>query len=249
MTHEDVAAIVRQTMPDTLLEHPGAVMLTGPATLKPAAIYIMGLNPGGAPTDIPGALIDSVTAREGTSGYTHECWQPGCIEPQPCRHLDDSGATHAAALVRHQRNMIALTSALDGTPASLFSANAVFARSTSLALLKRQTGLGLADWWAACWPVHQRFLAIVRPRMIVTLGYGEGSSAFGLLRARAGYPSYRKVSDDGRRGGWAFDARLDLCDGDELAATVIGVPHPSYHAPGPVLSEMLAECAAGVLEL
>jgi hypothetical protein len=137
--------------------------------------------------------------------------------------------------------MIALAATLGATPASLFSANAVFARSTSKSALRQQTGFGLADWWNACWPVHQRFLAIVQPRLIITLGYGEGSSAFGLLRGKAGYPEPGRLTDEGPRGGWYFEAELDIGLGRSLSSMIVGVPHPSYHAAGPRLSARLAE--------
>lgn len=247
MTRDELAAIVRSRMPEALYSRPGGVLLGGPSTLRPGPVYVMGLNPAGDPEKITEPLIETLAAPDGHSGYTHECWHLACPGGAACVHLGADGRTLPSALVRHQRNMIALAGALLGTPATLFSANAIFARSTSKRMLEAQTGLGLRDWWNACWPVHQAFLAIVRPRLVVTLGYGETSSAFGLLRAAAGYPPFRRFGDEGRRGGWAFDGTLALGDADHLQATIVGVPHPSYHAPGPVLSEMLTELVEGRL--
>ncbi|WP_162888223.1 hypothetical protein [Sphingomonas mesophila] len=227
-------------MPEDLYRKPGAVLLSGINTLRPAQVYIMGLNPGGDPATIPAPLIDFIAPPNGTSAYTHECWQPRCEEQQPCSHLSANGLTRVDCLVRHQRNMVALAATLGETPATLFSANAVFARSTSKATLKAQTGFGMWEWWNACWPIHQHFLSIVRPRLIITLGYGESSSAFGLLRAQANSPTPTQFVDEGRRGGWCFEAKLPTADG-VLQTSVVGVPHPSYFAPGPKLSQRLAE--------
>lgn len=243
MTSEDIAEIIRSTLSEDLRNKPGAVLSSGANTLIKARVYVMGLNPGGDPSKITDPIVHLIAPANGTSAYTHDCWQPKCTEPQPCSHLDPSGATRPEYLVRHQRNMIALAAALDATPETLFSANAVFARSTRKATLYDQTGLSLEDWWDHCWPVHQQFLAIVRPRLIVTLGYGETSSAFGLLRGKCGYPTAAPLVDEGRRSGWWFAADLRLLDGTVLQTVVAGAPHPSYFAPGPLLTAKLAGLA------
>lgn len=241
MTSENVADIVRSNLSEELQNKPGAVLSTGADTLKKGRVYIMGFNPGGDPETIAEPIVRLIAPADGTSAYTHDCWQPKCTEPQPCSHLDARGATRPECLVRHQRNMIALTGALGATPATIFSANAVFARSTRVATLFDQTGFNLYDWWNACWPVHQRFLAVVRPQLIVTLGYGENSSAFGLLRGKCSYPKVAPLVNDGRRSGRWFAASIPLLDGTSLETIVAGAPHPSYFAPGPLLTDRLAE--------
>lgn len=241
----DIRDVIRSRMPVSLYTKPGAVLLSGAVTLKPSPVYVMGLNPGGDPDQITRSIIDSITPPDGTSAYTHECWQPRCMEPQPCRHMMADGRTRPDALVRHQRNMIALAAALQSEPARLFSANAIFARSSRRSTLRQQTGLDLAEWWQACWPVHQAFLSIVRPRMIVTLGYGERSSAFGLLRAKAGSPAPSKVIQENQRGGWLFSGQYRLDGGESLPVSVIGVPHPSYFAPGEALAAWLSDFIEG----
>lgn len=240
MTRGELIDSVKTLMPPHLYQKAGAILITGIDTLKPANAYVMGLNPGGHPKKLHKTIIDTIAPPDGTSCYTHECWQPACTEVQPCRHLDKNGTTRPEFLVRHQRNMISLASALDATPATLFSANAVFGRSTKRATLREQTSLGLAEWWEACWPVHQRFLAIVRPRILVTLGYGETSSAFGLLRDKAGSPRIAQLSDEGRRSGWMFETTLELARKEYLETVVVGVPHPSYFAVGPQLASALS---------
>lgn len=246
MTREDLADLVRTSMSEAFYTKPGAVLLAAISCIRPANAYVMGLNPGGDPQEIPGPLINALAPAEGTGGYTHECWQPKCPGGSDCTHMAADGSTKPEALVKHQRSMASLASALGEMPETLCSANAVFGRSSSKVKLKAQTGYTLSEWWQACWPVHQQLLAIVRPRMIVTLGYGAATSAFGLLHKEAGFPPWRKFSDEGARGGWIFDADLPLRS-EKLRTSVISVPHPSYFAPGPILSEMLREFAEGRL--
>lgn len=234
---DQIRHIIEQAMPAEMYRKSGAVMLSGTDTLRPGIAYIMGLNPGGDPAarGHQRSILESVHERSDYSCYTNECWQPRCPGPDgACEHFKD-GKPKPEFLVKHQRNAIAIADALGIGIARIFSANAVFARSTSKATLREQTGYSLDQWWSACWPVHQHFLAIVRPRMVITLGYGETSSAFGLIRNKAGCPQFRRIGDENRRGGWAFDASLEVTDG-YLETTVVGVPHPSYMAVGPLLA-------------
>lgn len=216
------------------------------STLRRGDVYLMGLNPGGHPDQCPGRIIDCATILEGTSAYSHECWQPKCADSaagRPCAHLGPDGATHDWAHNRHQRNAIKLHQALGAKPGEIFATNAVFGRSTRLATLLDQSKSDLATWWAHCWPVHRELLSIVRPKMIVTLGYGERTSAFGLLRREAGVASPRRFFGK----AWAFEARFAPAGGDSPPIAVIGVPHPSYHAPSQELVEALGEVRSGIL--
>jgi hypothetical protein len=244
VTEEQIRTILRAGMSPEFYSKSGAVLYGPASTLSGGSAYVMGLNPGGDPATIAAPIVDCVCAPDGTSAYTHECWRNGCGER--CEHIGPDGRTIESALVRHQRNILALTKALGGTPTTVASVNAIFGRSKSLRTLRQETGHTVNEWWNACWPIHASFLAIVRPKVIVTLGYGENSSAFGLLRREAGHPSHRRFSDEGRRSGWAFNARFKL-GADELETAVIGVPHPSYFAAGPVLSEKLRELVEGRL--
>jgi len=247
MAPDALRAIIRRHLPAELHQKSGAVLCSPISTLRRGPAYLMGLNPGGHPDDCPGRIIDCWSPTDGTSPYTHECWQTKCEDSKhsrPCVHLGPDGATLESALNRHQRNAAKLHSALSAPPGAIFSANAIFGRSTRLGTLTAQSGFDARHWWRHCWPVHREFLAIVRPRMLITLGYGEHSSAFGFLRRELGAASIRQFSE---QGGWAFDASIPLEGDDVLETIVIGVPHPSYHAPGPLLAERLFEVRAGIL--
>jgi hypothetical protein len=238
---DQIRSIIKQAMPFEMYTKSGGVMLSGTDALRPGLAYIMGLNPGGDPAaeGHERSIIDSVHDRQRFSCYRNECWQPRCEAPEGlCEHMLD-GTVKPEFLVRHQRNAALIADALRLDITSVFSANAIFARSTSRATLQAQTGYSMEEWWQACWPVHQHFLAEVRPRAIISLGYGTTSSAFGLLWRKAEQPTYRRLGDDNRCGGWAFDAPFELADGASIRPIVVGVPHPSYMAIGPELAKAL----------
>jgi len=239
----NIRELVRANLTKAMYCQSGAVLLGGIRTLKPGAWYIIGLNPAGDPKTITRPIIDSIAQPGELSCYTHECWQPKCKDEWPCLHAE-GGRTQERYLRPHQRRMIALTrEALGLEPAQIFATNAIFARSARISQLKSETTYSLVDWWRHCWPVHQHFLSVVRPKTIISLGHGGNSSAFGLLHAEAGHPPWRKIGDDNRRGGWIYNASLRLAPNDVLETSVIGIPHPSYHALGPILMHQLWEVA------
>lgn len=245
MTTDELRNVVQSHLLEPMLRKPGAVLSTPVSNVKLAPVYVMGLNPGGSPADNSTAIIDNIAPPEGQSYYTHECWNKHCCEPQPCSHLDN-GMIRPSARVNHQRNLQLIAEAL-GTPLiELISCNAIFAKSENLAKLKAQTGFSLTEWWRRCWPVHQFLLQKIRPRAIITLGYGERTSALGLLRREAGYMPVRKFGDDDVNGGRIFDGRLPVGDGVILQVSIVGVPHPSWYKPGPILQHQLWEVARGI---
>ena len=240
MTRDELAAIVDAKLDPAIRAKPGAVLLSGPATIAPGTFYIMGINPGGDPTKLTASIEQNLAPADGASAYTDECWNKQCGDDPACEHMAN-GVVRPDAWVRHQRNMIALAEMLGHeTPATLPSANAIFGRSTRLATLKEQTGINAWTWWQGCWPVHQALLEIVRPAAIITLGYGMNTSAFGFLAALAKPAAIKRMGDQNRRGGKTFTCGLDL--GSSILETrVIGVPHPSYYAPGHLLADKLRE--------
>ena len=238
--------MLRLHLSETMQQTPGSVLYTPLSNVKAASVYIMGLNPGGHPADRPTPIIDSLAPAEGESFYTHECWQKHCAEPQPCSHLV-GGKLRADAQVPHQSRMHEIAKTFDMALINVVCCNAIFGKSEGLGTLKAQTGFSAREWWSACWPVHQYLLKQVRPGVIITLGYGEHSSAFGLLRREAGHVPHRPIGEVGVGGGRTFDAKLPLGGGDVLEVAIVGVPHPSWHGPGQILKDQLWELGQGML--
>lgn len=232
-------------------EKSGSVLYSGIDTLRPGPFYLMGLNPGGAPTDDTSRIASSIHDRVAWSAYTGDCWVPGCRGAAPCCHLDQDGRVRSEYLARHQRHVGKLISALGPEPEEIFATNAIFARSKDEATLKAQADeMRTWDWWRACWPIHQQFLREVRPRWIITLGKGYGTSAFAFLmdEAKVKRSQVRSFDDDSETDGRWFVADLPLDDhGTTLKVRVLGMPHPSYYAISSELADALRVQAAALL--
>ncbi len=234
-----------------LADESGSVLYSGIDTLAPGPFYLMGLNPGGAPTEGTSSIASSIHERRNWSAYTHDCWVSDCAEPAPCSHLDQDGRVKEAHLARHQRHVGKLISALGAKPEEIFATNAIFARSKDEETIKSVVGgMGSWDWWEACWKVHQQFLSEVRPRWIITLGKGFGTTAFAFLmhKGEVKRGQVRAFGDDSETDGRWFTAKLPLdADGANLKVRVLGMPHPSYYAISDGLAETLRAQAAGLL--
>lgn len=237
MTVDEIAGAVRRALGPSAQEESGNVLSVAPDAIKPGRFYVMGLNPGGDPGGHPGSIRESIVARPpGWTTFTHDCCY--CDDRPTCRHTDDSGKVLEAFLTRHQRNVLVTLKALGVEPGSIVATNAIFARSTG-----EETLAGPWDWWAKCWPIHQLFLREVKPDWIITLGSGLGTSAFAFLvdetkRAGGKRPDIHAIGS-GKTGGRWFSAQLPDGEGGALDVRVLGLPHPSYYAPGAELLKFI----------
>jgi hypothetical protein len=201
---------------------PGAVLFSGVDTLVPGPLYVMGYNPGG-PTKVDersgmGTIASSLKAvgeKRNWNDWADERYGPsGTYSP-------------------FQKNIRTVFEALGADPHRTFSTNALFVRSRGAIDVDRPWDL----WWDTCWAVHQMFLDVVRPRVVVCLGNGgrSGTSTWEMLRltrrreGRSFEPNFPDPSEDesARHGRWRPKITLDLSGGKSHTCSVLGLPHPS----------------------
>jgi hypothetical protein len=193
----------------------GAVLYSGHDTLAPGRLYVMGLNPGGDPDQltVEGSVIwrSLVRTRCHWNAYLDDNWRTP-TEPTPM-----------------QKRVRYLFESLKVEPRRTFTTNAIFTRSRTADGLE---GLW-SNWWNYGWPVHQLFLRVVRPRLILCLGCGD-DSPFGLLRTPAPYrgrvPRLWQDDEVASHGSGVRRVELDLGQGLSHAFAVAALPHPSRFA-------------------
>ncbi len=199
----------------------GSVFYTGRQALKEGNFYLMGLNPGGDP-DGPGTevrLRESLNqweeAKGNWSAYIHENWT---------KVIGNEGRS------QHQKNVRYLCDeVLKESTANVFSANAVFLRSLDGTKLEMSKEL-----LTRCWKLHVLFLRRVKPRVLICLGNGRGSS-FDLVRKWAEINSDVSVKPCGFRGKdrtfvrWTDAPSSIKLVGDDRPLRILGVPHPSRY--------------------
>jgi len=190
------------SLPVTLLNRSGSVFYSGRGAFEGTRpLYILGLNPGGSPTEqadetVARDLSDWRTLPEAWSAYLDESWQgkpPGTHGLQP--------------RIAHMFGALGLD--LRQVPAS----NVVFARSSSEAMLSAEKGMLLEQ----CWPVHDAVIRNRRVKAILCLGGTAGGWVRDMLGARQLIDSF--IESNAR--GWRSEAHLSP-DG----RAVITVTHP-----------------------
>lgn len=183
-----------------LAQLPGGTLYSGWSALTKGDVYLMGLNPGGS--NAPSVLTNTLKNPDVGSAYFDDDWGNKRHQVR-VRDLVENG---------FGRRM-----------EDTFSANALFVQT--------RTDDEIADpWslWEKCWPIHQFFLSIVKPKLIVCLGNGDSLSSFRLIREKTTKPAtpYEMLGPNFRYGK-LVNATLALGDSPPLACTILGIPHPS----------------------
>lgn len=216
---KDLLQEIRKEL-EPVLKKSGTVFYSGRQTLGNGNFYLMGLNPGGDPGDLSegtiGASLDKWEEyRPDWSAYIHDNWT---------KTLGNEGNA------QHQRNVRYLCEeVLNESSANVFSANAIFLRSQDFSKLEI-SGQFLSQYCK----LHVRFLREVKPRVLICLGNGPGSS-FDLVREWIGGKLDVKSEPCGFRGRarvfvrWVdANAQVGLFGGTR-SLRILGVPHPSHY--------------------
>jgi hypothetical protein len=155
-------------IPSALLARSGKVFYSGRSAFSaPFPLYVLGLNPGGAPVNYRQETIEAHTAlvlekhAADWSAYRDESWEGAA-----------PGTYGMAPRVLH------LFGALGFSPGSVPCSNLIFARSSREAEITHEVA-ALAH---LCWPFHALALSRLQPRAVLCFGKSAGS----YVRAKIG---------------------------------------------------------------
>jgi hypothetical protein len=217
-----------------LQQAPGEVLMSGLDTLKRGDFYVMGLNPATLGSEKAATPITVIQHLEKWnelefSAYRDQCWRDECWQKDSFGRQIRAGCPHHDSKKKtHQRVVTELLGYLGVSPFNLhtiFTTNAIFAASRNANSFLAYRESTLDDAWKSCWPVHQLLLRIVRPKVILCLGYGNSSSSFAYLRGVGQQPVEAVVLGKGVK---YFDAVLPVTVRRTLSCRVVGVFHPSW---------------------
>lgn len=147
-------------IPTELLSESGKVFYSGRSAFSnPSPLYVLGVNPGGAPENYPTETVGNHTRQvleelpDDWSAYRDEVWEgaaPGTYGMAP--------------------RLLHLFGQLKLQPDQLPASNLIFVRSRREEHI-RDRQAALAD---LCWPFHESIIATLRPRAILCLGATAG---------------------------------------------------------------------------
>lgn len=191
-------------IPEELRARSGKVFYAGrQAFAGPAALYVLGLNPGGDPEsyarETVGAHTDLVirTHPADWSAYRDESWE------------GRAGGTYGMA-----PRVLHLFRGLNLAPGTVPCSNLIFVRSRTEADLQREIAV-LAD---RCWPFHAQVMARLRPKVVLCFGGTTGQQ----VRARLGANTLIDEFVEQNRRGWRSQAFAGAG-----SVRVVVVSHPS----------------------
>lgn len=183
-----------------VLDVSGGILYSAAATIRPYPLYLLGLNPGGSPERVTNTLrasIDDLNSKT-TNSY-----------------LDESWAGSPIGEARLQRRVRWLLEALGHEPRDVPASNLLFVRS------RNAKGVDFERIANICWPVHERILQIVRPKLILVFGTSDISPYSFLSRK---YKAANEHIVSSGHGSW-------VCRSFEATGhfRVAGLPHLSRY--------------------
>jgi hypothetical protein len=201
MKIEEFIAGVKEDLGDFVHES-GVVLYSSPRTLKPGEAYLLGINPGSDPDalDDPdiGAHLNGLPATDKNS-YLDAEWDRG-------RPGQD----------KFQRRVVWLLWGLGLDPREVCSSNLIFKRSSG------QNDSGYPETAHRCWPVHQRILRAVQPKLIICLG----NVPFEYICSRGRHEGAPDEFPSGH-GSWRCRALRVQLEGRPVE--VVSLPHFSHY--------------------
>ncbi len=211
-----------ELIPESLAETSGAVFNTGPMAFNsPAKLYVLGLNPGGAPQRHLAETVSYHTRKvlrkpPGWAEYRDEQW--------------DGRPPGAAPL---QRRVLHALGKVGIAPGTVPMSNVIFKRTSTAAHLGAEIDY-LAD---ICWPFHRT--AIERMGVKIILCFGKDAASF----VRSNLSANELIDDFVESNGRKYVSRTYA---NKSGISVISATHPGrfdwcnpHSDPTPLLERAL----------
>jgi hypothetical protein len=190
-----------------VLNRTGGILYSAADTLSLGEIYILGLNPGGDGGPTIAQDLDALLDRKDNS-YLDEKWE-------------NRAGSYSPGQAPLQRRVNWLISALGYDLRRVCASNLIFMKSRS------ESGVNYPGDADLCWPVHERILGLVHPRLVLAFG-NSSLSPYAYFRQRFSRGNNEETVPSGH-GSWkcrGFDASVA-----NYKLYVAGLPHLSRYSP------------------
>ena len=213
VTKEQLPEFIRKTLGPEYLTKAGGIIYSSHETICARDVYLIGMNPGGT-----GGSVTLDQCRVGNMTRTDN-------------ELLDADWDYGVGQHPIQKRAIWLLEKLGLEPRKVFTTNLVFMQSNQVKTFKEKTGLDIKDIIKKCWSVHEAFLSIVRPSLILAFGNDE-------IPYKSPYSYMRKIYNGKESpppipagySNWKLKGFKATIAGRENVF-VAGLPHLSYYDP------------------
>jgi hypothetical protein len=152
---EEIADFARAQL-TSVLSQSGEILYSAALTLRSGPVYLLGHNPGGDPNDrgLPnvGQSLDDLPTKT-INSYLDTVWS----------------RQHGVGQAPLQRRVVWLLESLGLKPRDVAASNLIFVRSPDV------RGSRFREYSELCWPVHERILDVVKPRLVLVYGNSHPS--------------------------------------------------------------------------
>jgi uracil-DNA glycosylase family 4 len=158
----DMIESLVKSIPADLLARSGKVFYSGrQAFTARSSLYVLGVNPGGAPENHQAETIGEHT--NSVLRTYPDNW---------CAYRDESWEGHVPGTFGMAPRVLHLFEALGLDPGAVPASNLVFVRSARESNIAKQEMMALAD---QCWEFHARAITALQPRAILCFGKTAGN--------------------------------------------------------------------------
>lgn len=206
MNTEDFIFEARKIL-NPILGEKGCVLYSSISTLRPGPIYVMGLNPGGNPSDDETTIGRSLETlpKYRDNSYLDESWS---------NHKKYEKGKHPI-----QKNMRTLADVLGYDLRQICASNLIFLKS------KDAHGSRFYELADLCWRVHRLILDIIQPSTLIVFGIDNISPYSYLTKKIADKEPVSFPSGHGKLSCYAFNA-----EDETRHFKVIALPHFSRYS-------------------
>ena len=211
VTKEQLPEFIRKTLGPEYLTKAGGIIYSSHETICAGDVYLIGLNPGGT----------------GGSETLDKCLDRNMKQTNNAYWPENDEERWSASQL--QPNVRWLLGELVGEEKAkkVFATNLVFMQSREVATFKVDVGIDIHVAADACWPVHEAFLNIVRPRLILAFGNDEVFSTYSYIRAQCnGKDKEFPPKPSGFRDWKLKGFKTTIAEQEDVF--VAGLPHLSY---------------------
>jgi len=197
-----------RTQLSPIINFNGAVLYSSVKTLTIGNYYILGLNPGGLPES--GESIESNIDNLPNyfeNSYLDEKW-------------DTEKKNYEIGKHPIQRGLSSLFNYLDYDLRKICSSNLIFYRS------RNDREINLWEDGKLCWPVHEKILNSVNPKIIITIGNGP-KSAFRFLcyKNNISFQNVKKFKSNHK----GYSIKYFSININGVEKLILGLPHLSRY--------------------
>lgn len=206
MTIQELIEFIKDELKEKIKE-PGETLYSSVDVFRKGDVYFMGTNPGGENNYSIEEDLEKLISKT-TNGYLDEVWETRKGKPKAGEDTLQIRATMLMNEIGYDMR-------------SICSSNLIFFKSRNLNELEYNFNKA-AD---LCWPIHEKILSVVQPKLIIAFGNSDENSPFSYIRNR--FKIQSKEIEMMKIGHGNYNAKSFQISNETINCHFVALPHLS----------------------